>query len=153
MDACGEIVTRLNLDPGLVVKAMFEQSRRNKQPDGPYLSLFKSESAILKAVSSSLNIPIDAVKKMGNPEDMVSRVEEKWLSAKTRLDQAAYPENVYSVPASFRWMWYANLVGAEQVMAELADDVLREMSESPAVTLWLESYGFDRDAVHSYKEP
>lgn len=72
-----EVVERLNFDPGVVMEAAFIRARRDKHPDGPFISVLKSEKYLTEAMSYHLQLPLANIRQRASKLSLLHAEQEQ----------------------------------------------------------------------------
>lgn len=137
MTDMASIVQDWNIDPAIVMQAAFDQAKRNRHPDGPQVTMLKSDKYLTNALSMYLDLPVAAIREKRGQTILMEILDKEFDSVK-------FPEDLLGFTVEnpcFRYV-EARRRQEEITAVMLARDVLRRITEDRRMDKWLEHRGF-----------
>jgi hypothetical protein len=137
MEAIAKLVTDWNIPPAIIMQAAFDRAKRDRHPDGPQMTMLKSDKYLTQALSVHLELPVAAIRERRGMEIVVETMNQEFA-------EVLFPPDLLGFTIEspcFRYV-EARRRGEEIVAAALAQAVLKRVSEDRRMDVWLSHRGF-----------
>lgn len=144
----------LHVDAQLWVEACFALAFSQRHPDGPMPNMLASQNYAGKALSRYWNLPLAAVWKKSNPDNLIRERQDEFEASKRFLQkQGLFPATARSIPdiASINSLSSLDRLLASPWVPEawqwLGSMALEEARGSRQSMLWLDRIGWSYDTL------
>ena len=137
MEPIAKLVEDWNIPPAIIMQAAFDQAKRNRHPDGPQMTMLKSEKYLTQALAMHLELPVAAIRERRGMTIIMEIMDKEF-------HDVIFPPDLllFTVESPcFRYV-EARRRGEELVAAALAQNVLQRVSEDRRMDVWLSHRGF-----------
>ena len=146
MGSIAKLVKDWNIPPAIIMQAAFAQAKRNRHPDGPQITMLKSEKYLTNALSMHLELPVAAIREQRGMSIVLEILDKEF-------SDVIFPPDLLGFTIEspcFRYV-EARRRGEEMTAAVLAPHVLRRVTEDRRMDAWLAHRGFHyMDVAHHY---
>jgi hypothetical protein len=137
MSEMANIVQDWDIAPAIVMQAAFDQAKRNRHPDGPQVTMLKSDKYLTNALSMHLDLPVAAIRERRGQTILLEIMDKEFDSVK-------FPEDLLGFTVEdpcFRYV-EARRRGEEVTAVMLAREVLQRTTDDRRMDKWLEYRGY-----------
>jgi hypothetical protein len=155
IEKMAEIVENWDIEPGVVMGAVFAWAKYNKHFDGPMPNMLGSAKYLTTALSRYLQVPYEVVVERGGKTAFLERMDSEYQKLQGELESAGVTDLVTATayPVEVRYLMALNKLDWNSVFF-LSQDLLETMSKDRRVCLWLEYKGvrYEKVAAHFNKQ-
>lgn len=132
METVARVVEDWNIPAPIIMQAAFEQAKRNRHPDGPQVSMLKSEKYLTNALSFYLDLPVALIVERKSMDIMLGVMDKEFAEVIFPADLLGFTiEN-----PCFRYV-EARRRNEDVTAALLAPVVLSRLSEDRRMDKWM----------------
>jgi hypothetical protein len=142
MSAMADIVQDWDIDPAIIMQAAFDQAKRNRHPDGPQVTMLKSDKYLTNALSMHLDLPVAAIREKRGQSTLLEIMDKDF-------DNVKFPEDLLGFTVEdpcFRYV-EARRRGEEIAAVMLAREVLQRITDDRRMDKWLAHRGYPYMAI------
>lgn len=137
MKDIANVVRDWDIPPSIIMQAAFDHALRNRHPDGPQVTMLKSEKYLTNALSLHLELPVAAIRQRRSVELLMEIMDNEFASVSFPGDLLGFTVE----DPCFRYV-EARRRGEDVAAVMLAKDVLQRASNDRRMDKWLEHKGF-----------
>lgn len=137
MTEMANVVQDWDISPAIVMQAAFDQAKRNHHPDGPQMTMLKSDKYLTNALSTHLELPVAAIRERRGQSILLEIMDNEFNSVK-------FPDDLLGFTVEdpcFRYV-EARRRQEEVTAVMLAGEVLRRVTDDRRMDKWLEHRGY-----------
>jgi len=142
IDKMASVVHDWDVQPDILMEAIFDWAKFNKHPDGPMPNMLFSSKYLTKALSNYLQVPYEVVVDKRSAKLFLERRDFEFTRMRQELERAGVTDvtTATSYPVEVRYLIAVHRMDMES-MFYMAQELLAMMSADRRVTKWLAHRG------------
>jgi hypothetical protein len=142
IEKMASVVHDWDVQPDILMEAIFDWAKFNKHPDGPMPNMLFSSKYLTKALSNYLQVPYEVVVDKRSAKLFLERRDFEFTRMRQELERAGVTDvtTATSYPVEVRYLIAVHRMDMES-MFYMAQELLAMMSADRRVTKWLAHRG------------